>query len=144
MDSSSVLNFSANGERLMCGGFSLGETVCLRSFEFIADYFDGLSLSPKRGDSGTAFMGSTRSGPPSLWWAMIEDSNEEFHTASSGGGGSGLPSHKRLSMGALPVPVTTPPWQEDAPAIQFMLMVQPQVLAPWLPIGHSFYRWHTS
>jgi hypothetical protein len=91
MDSSSVLTFSANGERLMCGGFSLGETVCLRSFDFIADYFDGLSLSPKRGDSGTAFMGSTHSGPPSSRWAMIEDSNEEFHMASGGGGGSGSP-----------------------------------------------------
>jgi hypothetical protein len=34
----------------MCSGFSLGETVYLGSFEFITDYFGGLSLSPRRSD----------------------------------------------------------------------------------------------
>jgi hypothetical protein len=46
---------------LTCGGFSLGVTVRLGNFEFIANYFGGLSLSHRRGDSGTAFMGSTHS-----------------------------------------------------------------------------------
>jgi hypothetical protein len=46
----------------MCGGFSLGKTVHLVNFEFIADYFGGLSLFPRRGNEGTALMGSTRSG----------------------------------------------------------------------------------
>jgi hypothetical protein len=41
----------------MCGGFSLDEPVHLGNFEFVVDYFGGLSLSPRRGNSGTAFMG---------------------------------------------------------------------------------------
>jgi hypothetical protein len=65
-----ALAFCANGEHLMHGGFSLSETVRLWSFEFIVDYFGVLSLSPRRRDSGIAFMGSTRSGPPSPWWAV--------------------------------------------------------------------------
>jgi hypothetical protein len=105
-----MLSFSTDGESLMCGGFFLGEGVRIGSFEFIADYFNNLSLSPRRGDLGTAFMGSTRSGPPSLRRAMIEDSIEEFHTTSSGEGSSGLTFPKRLSAGASPTPVTTLLW----------------------------------
>jgi hypothetical protein len=44
MVSSSAIIVAANSERLMCSGFSLGETVCLGNFEFIADYFSSLSL----------------------------------------------------------------------------------------------------
>jgi hypothetical protein len=58
---SSMIFVAAYGECLTCGGFSLSETVRPGSFEFIADYFRGLSLSPRRGDSGAAFMGSTHS-----------------------------------------------------------------------------------
>jgi hypothetical protein len=61
---SSALTISADGDHLMCDGFSLGETVHLGSFKFIIDYFNGLSLSPRRGDSGSAFMGSTHNGTP--------------------------------------------------------------------------------
>jgi hypothetical protein len=43
---SSALTISANGEHLMCGGFSLGETIHFGSLQFIADYFGGLSLPP--------------------------------------------------------------------------------------------------
>jgi hypothetical protein len=32
---SPVIAVTADGERLMCGGFSLDETVCLGNFEFI-------------------------------------------------------------------------------------------------------------
>jgi hypothetical protein len=96
---SSTLIISADGERLTCSSFSLGETVHLGSFEFISDYFGGLSLSPQRNDSGAAFMGSTHSGPLSLWRAMIEDSTKEFHADSSGEGGSDLPSLRRHDMG---------------------------------------------
>jgi hypothetical protein len=39
---SSTITVVADGERPMCGGFSLGKTVHLVSFEFIADYFSGL------------------------------------------------------------------------------------------------------
>jgi hypothetical protein len=65
---SSTHAFSADGECLTCGGFFLDETVRLGNFEFITDYFSGLSLSPRRSDSGTTFMGSTRSRPPFPWW----------------------------------------------------------------------------
>jgi hypothetical protein len=95
---SSSLTFSTDGEHLMYNGFSHDETINLRSFEFITDYFSGLSLSPRWSDLGTTFMGLTHSGPPSPRQAMIEDSTEEFHTASSGGGGSGLPSLRRLRL----------------------------------------------
>jgi hypothetical protein len=59
---SSTLTIATNDEHLMCDGFSLDEIVSLGSFEFIADYFDDLSLSPRRNNSGIAFMGSTSSG----------------------------------------------------------------------------------
>jgi hypothetical protein len=64
---SSAITVAVNGERLTCSGFSLGEIVHLRSFEFTADYFGGLSLSPRRGDSAASFMGSTRSETPPPW-----------------------------------------------------------------------------
>jgi hypothetical protein len=104
-----VITIAADDEYLTCGGFFLGETVRLRNFEFIANYFGGLSLFPMRGDSGTAFMGSTRSGASSPWRTMIE----EFLTALSGVGGFDLPSPKRCGTGALPAPVTTTPWLKD-------------------------------
>jgi hypothetical protein len=43
---SSVITVTADGERLTCGGFPLSETIFLGNFEFITDYFSGLSLSP--------------------------------------------------------------------------------------------------
>jgi hypothetical protein len=52
-------------------------------------------------------MGSTHSGPPSRRRAMIEDSTEVFHTTSSRGGGSDLPSPRWLGVGAPPTPVRT-------------------------------------
>jgi hypothetical protein len=95
---------TANGERLTCGDFSLGETILLGSFEFIADYFGGLRLSPRRGHLGAAFMGSTHSESPSLWWVMIEDSTEEFLTTSSSDRGFGLPSPRSYGTGTPPTP----------------------------------------
>jgi hypothetical protein len=83
---SSTITIAADGECLTCDGFSLGETVHLGNFEFIADYFSGLSLSPRWGDAGVALMVSTHSGMSTLRWAMIEDFIEEFLTASSGEG----------------------------------------------------------
>jgi hypothetical protein len=80
---SSAVTVTTDGERLTCGGFSLGETVRLWSIEFVVGYFGGLSLSPRRGDSSTAFMGSTHSRTPSPWRAMIEDSIDEFLMTSS-------------------------------------------------------------
>jgi hypothetical protein len=86
-----VITVTVDGECLMCGGFSLDKIDRLGNFEFIADYFDNLSLSPKMGDSGAAFMGSTQSGTPSSWWAMIGDSIDKFLTMSSGEGASASP-----------------------------------------------------
>jgi hypothetical protein len=115
-----VITITIDSEHLMCGGFSLGETVHLGSFEFIADYFSSLSFSPWRGNSGATFMGSTRSGIPSPQRAMIEDSVEQFLMVSSGEGGFSLPS-----------PVTTTPWMENALADQAMMTVPPRMTAPW-------------
>jgi hypothetical protein len=112
---SSTIAITASGEHLTCGGFSFGETVHLRNFEFIADYFSGLSLSPGMGDEGAAFMGSTRSGASTSWWAMIEDSAEEFLTASSGEGCFSLPSPRRRVVGPSLALVTTDTRAEGHP-----------------------------
>jgi hypothetical protein len=89
---SSSIGIIANGERLACGAFSFGKTVRFGNFEFIAGYFSGLSLSPRRGNEGVIFVGSTHSGVSTPQRAMIEDSTEEFLTESSGEGSFGHPS----------------------------------------------------
>jgi hypothetical protein len=105
---SSSINVTADGEHLICSGFSLGEPVRLGNFEFIADYFCGLSLSPRRGDAGTAFMGSIRNGASTPRWAMIEDSAKEFLMVSSGEESfTPPPSPRRCGTGALLALVTT-------------------------------------
>jgi hypothetical protein len=91
----------------MCIGFSLGEHVHLGNIEFIADYFGGLSLSPRRGNEGTAFLGSTHSGASTSQRAMIEDSLEEFLMASSDKGSFGHPFPRWHSTGASFSPTTT-------------------------------------
>jgi hypothetical protein len=91
----STIIVAIDGERLTCGGFSLGETVRLGNFDFNVDYFTGLSLSPRSGNSGTSFMGSPRSEASSPWQTVIEDSVEEFLMASSRDGGFGFPSPRR-------------------------------------------------
>jgi hypothetical protein len=118
-----LIAVAADGECLMCGGFSLCETVHLRNFEFITDYFSGLSLSPIRGDKVATFMGSTRSGTSTLRWAMIEDSPQEFLTMSSREGSFGLPSPRRHGAGASLAPSTTTPWMENSLATQAMTTV---------------------
>jgi hypothetical protein len=139
---SSTLAVSTDGERLTCGGFSLGETVRLGSFEFIADYFSGLGLSSRRSDSGVAFMGSTRSGSPSPLQAIVEHSTEEFHMVSTGERGSSLPSFRRYGMGALPAPVTTTSWLENAPVTQAMMTVPQWATTPWPDTSLTFEQRH--
>jgi hypothetical protein len=119
----SAIDVTADGEHLTCGGLSLGKIVRLRNFEFIVDYFDGLRLSPRRGDEGAAFMGSTHGGASTPRWAMIEDSVEDFLTASSMEGSFGLPSPRRRDMRTSLSPATTTPWLENALATQAMMMV---------------------
>jgi hypothetical protein len=101
---SSVITVATGGECLMCDGFSLGETARLGSFEFIADYFGSLSLSPKRGDSGATFMRSTHRGTPSPGCAMIDDSIKEFLTMSSGEGGPPSPLPGGMAQRLRPLP----------------------------------------
>jgi hypothetical protein len=140
---SSAITVVANDERLTCGGFSHGEAVHLRNFEFIAVYFSGLSLSPRRGDTGTAFMGLTHSGASTLWWAMIEYSAKEFLMASSGEGSFGLPSPRRRGLGASSASVTTTPKIENALVTQAMTMVPLRMVAPQLETCLPFERHHT-
>jgi hypothetical protein len=58
---SSSLTVTTDGEYLTYGGFSLGEIVHFGSLEFITDYFNSLSLSPKGSDPGAIFVGMTHS-----------------------------------------------------------------------------------
>jgi hypothetical protein len=108
--SSSAIAVAANGEWLMCVEFSLGETIHLGNFEFIADYFGGLSLSPRRDDARDTFKVSTHSGASTPRWTMIEESTEEFLTASSGEGSFGLPSPRRRGTGASLAPLAATSW----------------------------------
>jgi hypothetical protein len=97
---SSSIAIAADSEYLTCGGFSLNEPVCLGNFEFITDYFGDLSLSTRRGDEGTAFVGSTHGEASTPQWATMEDSTDEFLTVSSKEGSFGHPSPRRGSTGA--------------------------------------------
>jgi hypothetical protein len=110
---------------------------------FIADKFDSLRLSPRRGDSGATFMGSTHSRTPSPQWAMIEVSAEEFLTASSEEGGFGLPSPRRCGTGAPPALVTTTSWMENNSATQAMMTVPLWMAAPRPDTGLPFKQHHT-
>jgi hypothetical protein len=110
---------------LTCGGFSLGKTIRLGNFKFIADYFGGLVLSPRRGNTGAIFMGPTHNRTSIPRQTMIEDSTEEFLTAPSMEGSFGLPSPRRRGMGPSPTSVTTTPWKENALAAQATMMIPP-------------------
>jgi hypothetical protein len=127
---SSALAITTDVECLSCGGFSLIQTICFGSLEFITDCFSSLSLSPRGDGSDATFMGSTRSGPPSPLWAMIGDSIKEFHTSLGRGGGPGHPSPRRHAVGAPPVPTTTTAWLEDTSTTQAMTMIPPLTTAP--------------
>jgi hypothetical protein len=118
---SSSIVIVANDERLMCSGFSLGEPVCLRNLEFIADYFSDLSLFPRRSDKGTISVGSTHRGASTPLWATIEDSAEEYLTASSGEGGIDHLSPRRRSTGASLAPTSTTTWMVAPFTTRFLL-----------------------
>jgi hypothetical protein len=45
-----------DGNTLTGVGFTLGETICFGSLEFIADRFSDLSLSPEGNDSGVVCL----------------------------------------------------------------------------------------
>jgi hypothetical protein len=134
---SSSIAVAANCERLTCGGFSLGEPVCLRNFEFITNYFNGLSLSHKRGNEGAIFVGSTHNGASTPQWAMIEDSPEEFLATSSGEGSFSHLSPRWQSMEAHVAPTTTTIWKENALAT---MTFPPQTAVPGPKTNHPSER----
>jgi hypothetical protein len=139
---SSSIAVAADGEYLMCGGFSLGETVRLGNFEFIADYFGGLSLSPRRGDIDVSFMGPTRSGASTPRRTMIGDFAEEFLTMPSGEGSFGLPSPRRRGTGVLLAPVTITLWKENSLTAQATMTVPPWTAMLWSKTDLPFEQCH--
>jgi hypothetical protein len=126
---SSMLAITTDGEHLTCGGFSIGETVCFGNLEFITNCFGSRSLPLKGNDSGTVFVGTACSGSPS-WHAILEDSTDEFYTASSREGSSSFPISWRRSMVTPPVPITTTQRLEDAPTPQTIATVLLRTIVP--------------
>jgi hypothetical protein len=119
---SSMLIITTDGEHLTCNGFSLGETIRFGGLDFITDCFSSLSLSPKGNNSCVIFIRMARSGSPSLR-SILEDSTNEFYTASSREGSSGFPISQRHSLGTPPAPIETTPWPKDAQTPQTMAIV---------------------
>jgi hypothetical protein len=136
---SSVPAVAGDGERLLCGLFSLGKTFRFRSLEFITGCFSGLSRSPMGNGSDATNMGSTHGRPSSSLWAMTGDSTKEFHTASDGEGRIDLPSPRRHDTGGFNHPTTTILWLETTPTAQSMTTILPCQAAPWYepPLGEE-------
>jgi hypothetical protein len=88
---SSALTVTTSGERLLCGGFSIGETIRFRSLEFIADRFDRLSLSHMGNGLDAVVMDSAHGGPPSPQQTMMGDSIKGSPVASDEEGRINLP-----------------------------------------------------
>jgi hypothetical protein len=120
---SSSIAVATDSKRLTCGGFSLGEPARLGNFEFIADYFGDLSLSPRGSDEGAIFMDSTRSEVSTPQRAMIEDSTEEYLTMLSGEGGVDHLSPRQCITGALLAPTSTTTWKEAPSMTRFTLRI---------------------
>jgi hypothetical protein len=112
---SSSIAFTVDGERLTCSGFSLGKPIHLGNFEFIADYFGSLSLSPRRGNEGTIFVGSTHSGASTPAAGHDRGLHRGYSQHQAGKEALGtLPSDGAAQWGAhLPLTATT--WKESAP-----------------------------
>jgi hypothetical protein len=126
MVSSSSIAITSDGECLACSRFFLGKPILLGNLEFITHYFAALSLSPRRGNEGAIFMGSTHSGASTLQRATIGESTKEFLTVSSREGSFGHPSPRRCSTGASFATTTTATWK---------VMPQPKT-------NHPFERHH--
>jgi hypothetical protein len=123
MVSSSALTVAANGERLLCGGFSLGETICFACIKCISDHFGVLSLSPMRDGLDTIIMGSAHDGPLSTLQEMMGDSTKEFHMTSNGEGRIDLPSPRRHGAVASPAPATTISRPASTPTAQALMTI---------------------
>jgi hypothetical protein len=123
---SSALVVAADGERLSCDVFSLSKTIHFGSFEFIAERFSGLSLSPMGDSLGAAIMGSTHGETPSPLSTMIGNSIEEFHMALDGEGRIDLPTSRRNGTRASTAPATTMVWPETTLTAQAMMTILPR------------------
>jgi hypothetical protein len=124
---------ATNGEHLLCDGFSLGETICFGSLEFITNCFGCLSLSPLGDGLDAIVMGPAGGGLSLLPWTMVGDSAEWFPTAPSGEGRTDLPSPRRHiaeNWLADQATMTIPPGQET-PWIEANLPLKRQ-RACWL------------
>jgi hypothetical protein len=135
---SSSITVATDGERLTCIGFSLGEPVRLGNFEFSANYFSGMSLSPRGSGEGAIFVGSTRSGASTPQQATTEDSTEEYLMTSSGEGGVDHLSPRRCSTGTLLTPTSTTTWKEAPSRMRFPL----RTAVPWPETNYLFERRH--
>jgi hypothetical protein len=83
-------------------------------------------------------MGSTRSRASTPWWAMTNNSTEEFLMTSSGEGRFGLPSPKRRNVAAQLALAAATLWMENALATQATTTVPPWTVAHgWKPTSSS-------
>jgi hypothetical protein len=139
MVSPSSIAIIADCEHLVCSGFSLGELVHLGNLEFITDYFGGLSLSPRRGNEGTIFVGSTRSGASTLKQVTVGDSTEEFLTMSSGEGRFGHPSPDGVAQRPHSTSLQLHTWKESALATT---RFPPRTAVPQPKTNHPFEQHH--
>jgi hypothetical protein len=91
------LTIIADGKHQIGGSFTLGEIVCFRSLEIIADCFGSLSLSNEENASGAVLMRMTHSRSLSPH-TILEDSVDEGDIASSGGRSSGFPISQECNV----------------------------------------------
>jgi hypothetical protein len=113
----------AGSERLLCDGFSLGETVRFGSLELIANHFGGLSLSPLGTGLGTTTMGPTYGRPMLPQRIMVGNPTEGFPMAPSGEGRTDLPFPGRHDVKASPTSTTMVLRPESPPANQAMTTI---------------------
>jgi hypothetical protein len=97
-----ALTIAADGKRLSCGGFFLGESIHFGSLEFITDRFGGLSLSRLGDGSCVIIMGPAHGGPPLQSWTMVGLPPRGFLWAPDGEGRTDLPSPRRHGIEAPP------------------------------------------
>jgi hypothetical protein len=120
---SSAFIATAGSERLLCDGFSLGETVRFGSLELIANRFGGPSLSPLGTGLGTTTMGPTYGRPMLPQRIMVGNPTEGFPMAPSGEGRTDLPFPGRHDVKASPTSTTMVLRPESPPANQAMTTI---------------------
>jgi hypothetical protein len=115
--------------------FTSGKTIRFGSFEFIADRFGDLSLSPEGNDSGVIFVGMIHSGSPPLC-TILEESIDEDNTTSNGRGSSNLPIPQGCNVVTPTTPITTAPSTENTLTLLTTPTVPLQTSIPEPYTGH--------